>query len=232
MMGIIVELFISWLLLWFFDKSNLSALGIRPTKKRISWFIIGFLIASAFCAIYYLSVIFIAGNKLSVYSGYGVEQFFKGAGWTLTSVLYEELIFRGALLYIAIRKLGIRTACVISAIAFGIYHWFTFGSFGDPGQMLIIFVMTGTWGLMFAFSFAKTGSLYLPVGIHLGWNLVNNVVFSKGPLGPQLLAINGENRLDGIASLLFFIMQIIALPLLTYFLLYGKRQSPGKEQTE
>ena len=33
MIGLSVELIISWLLLWFFERKSLLALGIIPTKK-------------------------------------------------------------------------------------------------------------------------------------------------------------------------------------------------------
>ncbi len=225
MIGILVELILSWLLLWLFDKSNLLSLGIRPTKERIYNFLLGFFVASFFCIFYYFTTASLADNNYTLNKEFTVTQFFKSSSWTLNSVLFEELIFRGAMLYIAIKKLGIRRACIISAIAFGIYHWFSYGAFGNPIQMLLVFIMTGIWGLMFAFAFAKTKSLYLPIGIHFGWNLINIVIFSNGPLGHQLLFSSNENKLEGLLSLLFFIMQIIALPILTYLFLKTKLKS-------
>jgi membrane protease YdiL (CAAX protease family) len=53
----------------------------------------------------------------------------KGTWWTLFSVLYEELIFRGVVLYILIKRIGEVKAILISCIAFGIYHWFSYGLF-------------------------------------------------------------------------------------------------------
>jgi membrane protease YdiL (CAAX protease family) len=225
MIGILVELIISWLLLWLFDKTNLLSLGIRPTKVRIYNFLLGFFVASFFCIIYYFVTASLADNNFILNKEFTVKQFFKSSSWTLNSVLFEELIFRGALLYIAIKKLGIRTACIISAIAFGIYHWFSFGAFGNPIQMIIIFFMTGIWGLMFAFAFAKTKSLYLPIGLHFGWNLIKIVFFSEGPLGRQLLFSSNENKLEGLLSLFFFILQIILLPILTYLFLKSKKSN-------
>jgi|GWRWMinimDraft_5_1066013.scaffolds.fasta_scaffold15878_1 membrane protease YdiL (CAAX protease family) len=225
MIGILVELILSWLLLWLFDKSNLLSLGIRPTKERIYNFLLGFFVASFFCIFYYFTTASLADNNYTLNKEFTVTQFFKSSSWTLNSVLFEELIFRGAMLYIAIKKLGIRRACIISAIAFGIYHWFSYGAFGNPIQMLLVFIMTGIWGLMFAFAFAKTKSLYLPIGIHFGWNLINIVIFSNGPLGHQLLFSSNENKLEGLLSLLFFIMQIITLPILTYLFLKTKIKS-------
>jgi hypothetical protein len=53
--------------------------------------------------------------------------------------------------------------------------------------MAYVFLSTGAFGLMLAIAFARTKSLALPVGLHLGWNLVAYLVFSAGPLGSGLL---------------------------------------------
>lgn len=219
MIGILVELLISWLLLWWFDKSNLSVLGLKVTKNRTLHFILGFITASLFCVFYYTTTSALTNTHYSINREFKTEQFFKSSWWVLSSVLFEELFFRGALLYIAIKKLDVKKACILSATAFGIYHWFTFGALGNPIQMLIVFFMTGIWGLMFAFAYAKTKSLYLPIALHLGWNLINTVIFSKGPLGNQLLLIDSTKKLEGILSLVFFIIQIFGLPVLTYLYL-------------
>lgn len=219
MIGLLIELIISWIFLWLYDRSNLLVLGIGPNRKRMNNLMYGFFTASFLCVLYYLALANLAGNRLLLNEGFTAIQFLKSTGWTLKSVLFEELIFRGALLYIAIKKFGTPTACILSAISFGIYHWFSYGVFGNPSQMLIVFFTTGIWGLMFAYAFAKTKSLYLPLGLHFGWNLVYNVIFSKGPLGHQLLISSSEKKPEGILSLVFFILQIILLPVLTYLFL-------------
>lgn len=219
MLGILIELLISGLLLLWFNKSNLSVLGFKVTKNRTSDFVFGFSTASLFCIFYYTATSILSNTNYHINPEFKIVQFLKGFWWVLTSVLFEELIFRGALLYVAIKKIGIKKACIISAAAFGIYHWFTFGALGNPIQMLIVFFMTGIWGLMFAYSYAKTKSLYLPIALHLGWNFINTVIFSKGPLGNQFLLIDSSKKLEGIVSLTFFILQIFGLPILTYFYL-------------
>jgi membrane protease YdiL (CAAX protease family) len=223
MIGLIIELIISWLLVWFLYKKDLSVLGLRPTKSRLGNLAIGFLAATLCCCIYFLSQSALTHSSWAVNKAFTLQAFAKSSWWTFKSVLYEELIFRGVLLYILIRKTGIRTACIMSAVAFGIYHWFVTGAWGHPVQMAIIFFMTAIWGLMFAFAFAKTNSLYLPVGLHFGWNLINIVIFSKGPLGHQLLIGNDEEKLTGILMICFFVFQVFALPLLTF--LYLNKQT-------
>ncbi|MCY7293030.1 MAG: CPBP family intramembrane metalloprotease [Ferruginibacter sp.] len=69
-----------------------------------------------------------------------------GLRWNVISVVIEELIFRCVPLYILIKKLGPSKAIIVSACAFGIYHWFSFGVIGNIPQMVIMFVITGLIG--------------------------------------------------------------------------------------
>ena len=220
MAGLLVELIISWLLLWIFFKKSLLVLGIAPTQSRLFNFLFGILTAAVCCTLYYLSFVFFTTNRWTLNHAFTGQKLLAGSWWTLNSVLYEELIFRGALLYILIKKLGARTACIISAICFGVYHWFTSGALGNPVQMTVIFIMTGIWGAMFAMAFAKTKSLYLPIGLHFGWNFMSTVIFSNGPLGNQLLIISGGQKLGQALSAVVFIFQVVAVPLVTYWYLH------------
>jgi len=219
MLGLLVELIISWLLLWIFCKKSLLVLGIVPTQNRLFNLLFGVLIAAVCCGLYYLSFTFFTTNQWIPNKEFTGQKLLSGSWWTLNSVLYEELIFRGALLYILIKKLGSTTACITSAICFGIYHWFTSGVLGDPLQMTIIFIMTAIWGAMFAMAFARTRSLYLPIGIHFGWNFISTVVFSHGPLGNQFLIVSGGQKLGGALSTVVFAFQLFSVPALTYWYL-------------
>jgi len=216
MLGLFVELVLSWLLLWLFFKKSLLALGIAPTQSRIFNLGIGLLIAGICAALYYLSFSTFLNNHWTINTAFTKQKFAAGSWWTLQSVLYEELIFRGALLYILIKKIGINAACITSAICFGVYHWFTSGALGNPQQMAIIFFMTGIWGWMFAMAFAKTKSLYLPIGLHFGWNFISTIIFSQGPSGKQFLVLNGEDRFGVALSVAVFIFQLFAVPVITY----------------
>ncbi|MOA34584.1 hypothetical protein D3C78_1559640 [compost metagenome] len=98
------------------------------------------------------------------------------------------------------------------------------GSFGNPFQMAIVFMMTGIAGLAFAYAFAKTRSMYLPIGLHFGWNYATILIFSNGPLGQQLLIQENQHMPQGYLSMVFFVFQVLALPLVTYLYLRKKKQ--------
>ncbi|MCB9056596.1 MAG: CPBP family intramembrane metalloprotease [Chitinophagales bacterium] len=223
MIGILIELLASWLVLWIYNRKNLTVLGFGLSKKRFYNFSFGLFISSLCYLIYFLATIQLSNSRLIINDNYNTTRFFQSSYWTLKSVLFEELIFRGALLYIAIEKLGTRSACIISAIAFGVYHWFSYGVWGQPLQMLFVFIITAIAGLMFAYAFAKTRSLYLPIGLHLGWNLMTIVVFSQGPLKDQLFISNGGEKPGDVISVLLLLFQILALPVIVFW--YLRRQT-------
>ncbi len=228
MIGIIVELFFSWLILRFTLKKDLSVLGFHSTKSRQLHFWFGFLMAAAIYIIYQLMSTLFANNYWVIRKPITGFQVLAGIWWTIKSVLFEELLFRGALLYLVMEKWGVKKACFLSAFCFGIYHWFSFSAFGNPLQMAIIFFMTAIFGFMLAYSFAQTRSLYLPIGLHLGWNLMDIVLFSGGPLQQNIFVKANSNHLEGILSLFVFLFQIFALPVLVYYYL---RFAKGKHHS-
>jgi len=187
MVGIIVQLALSWLIIWLFNKGNLKILGFFPTKRRLLDFGIFFLITAICCASDFFLRMYFAEQQWKLNPDISASLIFTGLWWNIKSVLFEELIFRGVLFYILIKKLGAVKAIMISSIAFGIYHWFSQEAIGNIIQMVILFFTTGIMGLLYAYGYTKTFSLYIPCAIHLGWNLTRSVVFSETVIGDQLL---------------------------------------------
>lgn len=198
-------------------------LGLRPGTLRMLDLLVGFVASAVACVICFGVLIWDMGAEVNK-NPYSLFIFLNASWWTLRSVLIEELAFRGVLLVIGIRYLGIHRACIISSVLFGIYHWGNYGVFGDVPRMAEIFVLTGVGGLMFAYAFAYTRSFYLPVGLHLGWNLVSVVVFSEGPLGMQWLELIPEREPGMVVSILVFIYQITLLPYVTLLYLRNRKQ--------
>lgn len=211
MLGIVVQLAISWLVLWWFDRSNLSPLGLMPNRRRVLDFFLFFLVSATFCASGFGLKMLIAKQQWTLNPAATGLGLLDGARWTLVSVLFEELIFRGALFYVLIKRLGAARATWISAAAFGMYHWFSQGSWGNPGAMIVTFVITGAMGLVLAYGYVKTNSLYVPIAIHLGWNLVQQNVFSVGPIGNHLFIDILPRPEVTVSYAAFWFMQLFSL---------------------
>jgi len=215
MIGILVALSLSWLILFLYNRSGLEKLGLVPTKERAKHFLLGLVISIICGFLYFGLIVLISRSKTTLNNEFHLTDLLKSVWWITKSVLFEEFLFRGALLYLAIQLLGPRKALILSAIAFGIYHWFSYNIWGDLFQMAIIFLLTTAAGLAFAYSFIKTKSMYLQTGLHSGWNFVVIVIFSNGPLGKQILLTSDGQTVGTALSLILLLFQIIILPLAT-----------------
>ena len=219
--GTLVALFLSWLLLRLTVREPLTVLGIVPTRQRMIELVAGMLFMALIGVINFTWQAHFKEISYRINLDYGLFQLLGGSGWVLSAVLFEELLFRGVLLYLLIRYIGVVKACLLSSIVFGVYHWFSYEVFGSRLILMIyIFLVTGAGGWMFAFAYAKTRSLYAPLGLLLGWNLVAAVVFSSGPIGQQLLIQKGEGvyKSEWITLLFFTLQAIIAPGLVTWYL--------------
>ncbi|HKC37242.1 MAG TPA: CPBP family intramembrane glutamic endopeptidase [Chitinophagaceae bacterium] len=229
MLGIFVQLALSWLIIWLFEKGNLSFLGLRPTKQRLFDFVLFLLVTAICCSTGFFMRMYFANEPWEINPALNAKLVLEGIWWNIKSVMFEELIFRGVVFYILIKKLGALRAIIISAIAFGIYHWFSFGVFGNIQQMIIIFFITGIMGLLYAYGYAKTFSLYIPIAIHFGWNFTHGFVFSEGNIGNGIFIQPKLQPTVTVSWLIYFLVSflpmILAL-LINFYLLKRKKQAP------
>ncbi|NGP88473.1 CPBP family intramembrane glutamic endopeptidase [Fodinibius halophilus] len=214
MLGLIVAIALSWLLLYVIESESILALGLLPIVERSKQFLIGFMITGILCVLIQSLEAYLTSSTWVLNESITGGIILKSFWWDLRSVLTEELIFRGAILYILIQKIGPRKSIFISAVAFGVYHWFSYGVLGNLIAMIIIFIGTELMGYAWAWAFSKTKSIMLPFGLHLGWNFIHNTIFSKGPLGELVLISEGGNELTEWASLLNFTAGLVIVPIL------------------
>ena len=76
----------------------------------------------------------------------------------------EELLFRGYGLQQLIRATSPWFAVVGTSSVFGVMHR------GNPDASPVGIVNTVLFGMLFGFALVRHGSLWLPVGMHFGWN--------------------------------------------------------------
>jgi CAAX protease family protein len=80
-----------------------------------------------------------------------------------TAVL-EETFFRGALFVLLARITNVRLAAAVSVVAFSLAHLL------NPGASALAAIGVGIAGLGLVVAVLRSGSLWLPIGFHLGWN--------------------------------------------------------------
>jgi membrane protease YdiL (CAAX protease family) len=225
MIGIIIQLALSWLIIWLFQKGNLSFLGLTPVAGRALDFFLFFLLTAACCATGFLLRMYFGKEVWGINPALNSRLIFEGLWWNMKSVLFEELIFRGVLFYIIWKKWGAAKAIIISAIAFGMYHWFSHEVIGDARQMAIEFFLSGVMGLLYAYAYVKTNSIITPVAIHFGWNLTQGFIFSSGATGKGVFVLLNQ---PVVSVSLFIYLLVVFLPMLSAlvvnFLVLRKRK--------
>jgi uncharacterized protein len=110
----------------------------------------------------------------------------------------EELLFRGVLFRIVEELAGTWGALVVTGLLFGGLHLV------NPDASVVgALAIAIEAGLMLGAGYAATRSLWLPIGIHLGWNFALSGVFAATVSGadttPGLLtsALTGPDVLSG-----------------------------------
>ncbi|MBL0359413.1 MAG: CPBP family intramembrane metalloprotease [Chitinophagaceae bacterium] len=196
---------ISWLIVWLFDKHNLSVLGLMPTKDRLKLCFYLFIVTAICCSTAFVLKMYFAKEQYTINSKLTTSLIFSELWDNIRGVLTEELLCRGVVLYILIKKLGSKRAIIISSIIFGLLHWLNNGVFGNAIQMSIVFLFTFCMGLLLAFSYAKTFSILIPFAIHLGWNLTQNFIFPDKPGGNHLFILAAQPPIVTVSYFVFLL---------------------------
>jgi uncharacterized protein len=228
MAGVFVELIVSWIILYLIERKSILSLGLLPVLKSLRQFVFGFMVTALLCMGVQTLEMFLKSSKWFLNENYSLTLVLKMFRWDFISVLTEELIFRGALLYVLISRFGAKKGIFVSAVAFGIYHWFSFGIFGNIIPMFFVFIGTGLMGYAWALAFSKTNSIFLPLGLHLGWNFTFNTIFSNGPLGKGLIISKGGYIISDWYSLI----GLWVVPLIIFLIVKYMVPSEYSKETE
>jgi membrane protease YdiL (CAAX protease family) len=76
----------------------------------------------------------------------------------------EEMLFRGYGFQLLLRRWGPFATILPVSVLFAWAHS------GNPDVTTLALVNTFLWGVMFGVCFLRSGDLWLPIGMHFGWN--------------------------------------------------------------
>ncbi len=151
------------------EGRNLSALGLQIATSRFRYFPIGLIIGIAvFCTLLFFQKLY-NGIGISLNPDARYPLVLLGLLLALPGVLMEELIFRGYCFQKAIGATGFNRANFLFAFLFVVWHWVALNAWGNYAVMLSLFT-TAFGHFLFATAFRRSGTLWFPIGIHLGNN--------------------------------------------------------------
>lgn len=115
----------------------------------------------------------------------------------LLGALAEELMFRGYPFQHLEQGIGAIGAIAVFSVMFGAVH------LANPGASLWGLINTILIGVLLSISYLRTRALWLPWGIHFGWNFALGVLFGLPVSGLRLFnvvvrtAVSGPNWVTG-----------------------------------
>ena len=219
-------------LLYKSEGKNLSAIGLDLKHRHLIFLASGFAIGLLFFCLLFLLQSLFNGLRLSFNPKVSYLLVLGGLLISLPQVLVEELIFRGYPFDRTVRAIGTVMATIVFALLFVIWHWAALNAWGSFGQMASLLV-TGLGHILFAIALFRSGTLYFPIGIHLGNNWVSRYIFSYQTAGVVntsetndslfIISGGGSNALTGI--LISYTITIWCFLLFTFFIWrWGKKR--------
>lgn len=170
----------------------MSQLGIEPNANKWRDLCVG--LALAFIPVTILALIYLQVDVLRVRTEFSLSPLIRIFFTAAFVSVFEEFLFRGVLLGLAIRSMQKGAALVVVSVVFSVIHfikpkglipadevswmsgWHLLGSSFDGGLapsilvggMMTLFVI----GLITGVATLVTRSLWLAIGLHAGWILV------------------------------------------------------------
>jgi len=159
-------IFVNWLALRIYENRTLPAVGLRSNRaaaKNLAWGLTGGIGAACL----------VLAPPLAAGAARLVTTADTPSGGTLPFVMLllaagaagEELLFRGYAFQILLAHFGPYTTIIPVGVIFALLHA------ANPNATWFGLANTAGFGILFGYAFLRTRDLWLPIGLHFGWNL-------------------------------------------------------------
>ena len=151
-----------------FDRRPLTDVGLHANGPSLINFLIGLGFGGGSAALM-LAAPLLAGTGQLVLKP---DSSFNGASllFYLAALLFaaagEELIFRGYAFQLLVQKMGPFATVLPVGVIFGLAH------ISNPHVSPLAVLNTVLWGILLGYAFLRSRDLWLPIGMHYGWNAV------------------------------------------------------------
>ncbi len=161
----------------FLDYRSFSSLGLQIDRRTVYDLIVGFFIPGLMMALIYL-VEYAAGwtqfqgwSWQTVGMGQSVIGLLGGLSAFILVGISDEIFSRGYHLQNLMDGLNLHWALFLSSSVFALLHFF------NPSSSLMSTLGLLAAGYFLAYGWVRTRRLWLPIGLHIGWNFFEGNVF-------------------------------------------------------
>jgi uncharacterized protein len=167
-------LLLTWFFCAFVDKKPMVSLGLMTGVSSPLLFLTGVIVAFTCVAMLFAAGYAVGWFKIlrSAMSKSRVPAFCGGASDFLLAAVFEEIIMRGYIFALLEATWGGLAAIVGSALIFSAFHLIK-----HPRMPLIFALNAIFFGLITGYARFLTGTLWVPIGLHFGWNLAMGPIF-------------------------------------------------------
>ena len=151
-----------------FDARSLADIGLATGRGAGRNFGIGLLLGGGFAALMLLAPLLAGTGRLVAR---------QASDFSWNSLLFyfailvfgaagEEMIYRGYAFQLLIEKIGPFATVLPVGVLFGFAHS------ANPNATKLSVFNTALWGVLLGYAFLRSHDLWLPIGLHYGWNVV------------------------------------------------------------
>lgn len=175
----LIALFCVTMMSWLTPHIKVKSIGLTG-KLSFAYLVIGFAAQIALAVVLAL-LVDRDGQILRILCAYPKLLAFQVSLWCLLIGITEEVVFRGYVLQVLEVRWGSAVALIVSSVLFGLAH---LQNQGETAVDMINIAVCG--GLPYAAAYLMTRSLWLPIGLHCGWDFVNDSLFGDTGIPPAV----------------------------------------------
>ena len=203
-----------------YERAQMSALGLGHAKTSSREFLLG--LGSGAGAASLVMLLPLSTGAAYFEKVPAAEHIWASVAFVCFVLLFgafgEEMLFHGYAFQLLIRRLGAFATILPAAVIFGLAHM------GNEHSNWLGIGNTMLWGVLFGYAYLRTTALWLPIGLHFGWNVVlplfganlsgitmgvtgyalhwkTSELISGGDYGPE-----GSLLTTGVVIVLFFVL--------------------------
>lgn len=165
----------TWLARRWLDKRSFVSLGLHWNSEASRDLLVGIVIPALMMGLIFLAEWAFGWLEFSAFvwqlnPGQGIAIGYWAAAFLMVG-FYEELLSRGYWLQNMAAGLGLPLGVFLSSAVFAISHM------ANPGASIPSTLGLLAAGYFLAFAYLRTRQLWLPIGLHIGWNFFEGPIF-------------------------------------------------------
>lgn len=151
-----------------YERGRLSDLGLGWTVTSLREFLIGAAAAGGAAVVILAAPLAFGAARFEPAAS--VEHPWSSAAFVSVVLLFgaagEEMLYHGYAFQLLIRTMGAFATILPVSALFALAH------LSNPNVTVLAIVNTFGWGVLMGYGYLRTGALWLPIGLHFGWNFV------------------------------------------------------------